>query len=413
MLTVKINALAYGGAGVGQIQAGRQDLIGKICFVKFAVPGEIVEVELVDESGSYVNARLVNILEPSKERVKPECPYFGVCGGCDLQHMSIQAQREAKRLMVETMLSQKLKLQLPSPVTLLAPQLPAFRYRKRIGLHVAPSGEIGFYRSSSGDVVDIQNCIIADERINACLGQIRGVSEQIKDSIAAIEIECEETTNLLFEIREGLALSDKVRNIVSQLSPNVVVSAGRKVLYSQINSLPSQANELAIGHFSQVNNEGNSHLINEVLNELQTDTITEFYAGAGNFSVPLARRGSAVTAIEADALLVEQGKQRAEKAGLGDKLQFVHRSAEKYAKSKQLCSGVLLDPPRSGAREVVTRINPKVSSQVVYVSCNLPTLARDLKVLCEAGFMIRRVAILDMFPQTHHIEIIVSLQSAT
>ncbi|MBX7144276.1 MAG: hypothetical protein K1X79_07475 [Oligoflexia bacterium] len=412
MLQVKIRALAYGGAGVGQVVAGPDAMLGKVCFVKFAAPGELVEAQALEETRSFVTASLTRVIEPSPERRTARCKYFGVCGGCDLQHLNIAGQREAKRNMIESMLTQQGKLSLPSKVILLAPELPEFGYRTRIGLHLAPDGRLGFYRTASGEVVDIEQCPIAHDSINATLTKLRAHIGALTSTVGGIEIEGGSPPRIRINLLEGAQIDSNTIEPLRSLSSDLVIYSNGQVVFAQVNNTEVSENELAVGHFSQVNEAGNNCLVSEVLAQLQGTHVTEFYAGAGNFSLALARRGTHVTAIEADDVLINLGNRLAQTSGLSSLVRFVRSSAEKFAKRGQLNKHVLLDPPRSGAKGVVEYFDPQLTTDIVYVSCNLPSLTRDLKYLCGAGYSLCRIAAIDMFPQTHHVEIVATLRAS-
>jgi 23S rRNA (uracil1939-C5)-methyltransferase len=163
--------------------------------------------------------------------------------------------------------------------------------------------------------------------------------------------------------------------------------------------------EFPSGHFSQVNEEGNAELRAAVVERVSNREVLELYAGAGNFSLALAQRGHTVTAVEADAELVRYGKREALSHGLAESLNFQHSSCEKFMKSAHvLPKTLLLDPPRGGAKAALERIAARGVEEVVYVSCNLPTLARDLGLLAAQGFEVQEVLVIDMFAQTHHVE---------
>jgi 23S rRNA (uracil1939-C5)-methyltransferase len=185
--------------------------------------------------------------------------------------------------------------------------------------------------------------------------------------------------------------------------PNLQVNFRHKPVYR-----PTAKAEGAppVGHFSQNNALANEAMLNEICRLVRDESVTDLYAGAGNISLPLARAGHTVTAVEVDPHLVEFGKQRAKAAGVGERLSFVTTSCEKWIESGAPARTVVLDPPRGGAFEVAQRLDPANTQTLVYVSCYPPTFARDAQALIERGYVLENVQMLDMFPQTYHAELV-------
>ena len=171
---------------------------------------------------------------------------------------------------------------------------------------------------------------------------------------------------------------------------------------------------LAVGHFSQVNEAGNAVLQTLVKSCFTSgEDILDLYAGAGNFSFPLAEMGCKVRAVEVDPVLVKNGKQIAAGLALSGSIEFFESSCERYVTREKIPPAVLLDPPRAGAKGVVVNLDPKRTRKIVYVSCNLPSLSRDLGILVEKGYVLERVSVVDMFSQTHHVETVSILRADT
>ena len=404
----RLTALTYGDACIGEVTEG--DSAGLKIFVPGTVPGELVDAQIVEQHERYARGALTSIIEPSPERVTPPCPYFGQCGGCSHQHIEIARQRTEKCRMVEQMLDRQFGIKPRDGVLLAGGDLPAYGYRRRILLHVSPQGEIGFYRSGTRDVVAIERCLLASDALNRVYQWVR----------TQRDLPWEHCSTLILE-EQGPELHAVVRIREERPKDTSIREAFRSRLRTHFQSVLIKHLEIrekdeevmgdgvtTAGHFSQVNDAGNTVLRELVMRHTPGDEVVELYAGAGNFSLPLARAGKRVEAVEVDPKLVEAGTQRALAESLAERLHFHRMSAEQYVKRDRLAATVVLDPPRSGARPVAERLARKNDvRRCVYVSCSLPTLGRDLQILAtKGGFGVERVYVVDMFPQTYHVELV-------
>lgn len=407
LIQIKVGGLAFGGAFVADIVSGPETLARKKVFIRDVGPQEIVEARIITEEKNLYHAVAERIVQSSADRVTPPCPYFGVCGGCDLQHLRIGTQREAKRLMVERTLQFQGRLSAREGVQIIGPQLPEYNYRRRVSLHLGTSGELGFYRRNSGDIVDIHACLLATKPLNEALDLFRPLASSLCSCVGGVSLEeSDGEVYVLLKLRESAAFPLPSWNSIKSSFSNLVVERKGRVLYSQYAFQEEAVPRHPAGHFSQVNSEANDILISAVVNSISDSTITELYAGAGNFSIPLAKRNFRVTAVEADEALVKQGIRNATQYANEGLINFVHATCEQYLRGHEAAATVLLDPPRSGIKDILQHFSKPHIRTVIYVSCNLPTLVRDLKVLSEVGFELERVQALDMFSQTHHVETI-------
>lgn len=413
-LLVRIGGLAHGGAFVSSVADAPPSTSHKKVFVRNVAPGELARVRVVAEEKNLLRAELIEVTEPSTERITPPCPYFGSCGGCDLQHLALTAQREAKRSMVEHMLKFQAKLSAQEGVQLTGAQLPGFHYRRRVTFHLSPDAQIGFYRAGSGEVVDLEQCMLASAPINEALHTLRPVLTSIANSVGAIAIEEEQgAVYYLFKLRDEAKFTPGEFASSRSTCSNLTIEQRGSTLFSQRSFREEQSPSYPAGHFSQVNAAANDILVATVVKELAGRAVTELYAGAGNFSIPLAQSGAHVDAIEADEALVTRGAELASEAGVNDRVTFQHTTCEKFLRRNELGGAVLLDPPRSGMKNLLPHFSAAKQNKVVYVSCGLPTLVRDLRALVEAGFTLQRVMVLDMFAQTHHVETVSVLTGRT
>lgn len=364
--TLTIDALAFGGEGVGRSE-------GKVVFVPWAVPGDRVKVRILSDHGKYERAEVLEILEPSPDRVEPPCPVFGRCGGCQWQNMNYAAQLRWKQEILGETLRRVGRV---NDLNLL-PILPApnpWNYRRRIQLKVDESGRIGFHGFKSHQVVDFEDCKIADPVLNRKLADLRnGIDAQ--RPVAGFELSLNGSANA--------------------------------------HVLPEEKHEKV---FSQVNAEQNKKLIETVLQfsfgnaEMaftKKKTIVELYAGSGNFSFPLAEKAGGIFCVEESREAVHRAEREAQNRSVTN-MAWIAGSAEwglkKIYRNKIAPDVLVLDPPRRGAKEIIDLvcvIRPRV---VVYVSCDPVTLARDLSLLLRRHYRLEEVQPIDMFPQTYHIE---------
>lgn len=335
-------------------------------FVEGLIPEETAFIHQIDN-----NWQIDEIIQTSTERVNPPCPYFNDCGGCKLQFMNIAAQRKYKFEFVKHTIQNYFKLEFQEYIDY-SKDLPAYHYRERVNFH-RRNKKLGFFQPKSNELVEIKECKLLKEKIN----------------------------NHLKEKNYYQDLNKNIEGVVLQLVDNQVLETFK----TKNNQLLPQSN-FPVGHFFQVNAEGNKKLQEIILKETSDTNITEFYAGAGNFSFLLAKKGISVIAIEADRKLVDF----ANKQNIAN-LRMICSTTEKYIKSNKPTGGILLDPPRSGAKALSEALHPASNPRIVYVSCNISTLGRDLKIISNKDYKLTKLYFIDMFPQTHHTECVAILDA--
>lgn len=425
-LLVQLDGLAYGGSAVGSVISGPPESVGKRAFVRGGIPGELVTINVLKEEPRLIEAEVGTVMTPTQHRVDAPCSYFGRCGGCDYQHIALPFQREEKRRMVEVTLQRQARVVSRTGVELVGSELPGYQYRRRVALHVDRGGKVGFFARGGQSVVDIDRCLLAEEPLSREVMRIRPLLQSAAEVIGGVVIERphepgaleHDAIYVVAKLRDtSLSSSQKLEKLpgigaLQRDIPLLTILSGERIVWRaprHLTALSGSETLFPAGHFSQVNRFGNAILLERVYQAVQTTHLTDLYAGAGNLSLPLARRGISVEAVEVDAQLVTFGNHLAEESGISGNVRFHAISCEDYVKIKPLTECVLLDPPRAGAKEVVKHFSPELVRRVVYVSCNLPTLGRDLQALLQRGFAVERVDVLDMFPQTHHVETITTL----
>lgn len=424
-IKVNIREIAVGGAGVGEVCEGDPSLLGITAFVPFAARGETVVAKLLQRKERYVTGELLSLVRPSEDRVEPTCEYFAKCGGCDLQHISYSAQLAGKLAMIEGALrSQRIdevnlaKLQGFDPS-------PPFKYRRRVTLHIDSTGRVGFYRAKSRSVVGVDECSIADRSINQIIGQLPGFAKLVAGKVSTLILESDRDGVVALakapyklsqsEIREVTSAGRQVFDDLTIVSGNSEVGGyGRKIVGIELNHLGSQKLSVPVGEFSQVNKLVNIDLVSYVLqmasasrDHLREMLVEDLYSGAGNFSIPLAKLGAQVVAVEANERLSSFCASNAQAHGVERHVETVGSSVEKYLKqadTDRQVDLVVADPPRSGLSQLVKKLG--YASRLILVSCQLPSFVRDLRLLLEDGWILEEIKPFDMFAQTSHVEIV-------
>ena len=374
-------------------------------FVRRVISGEQIRARITATAKNFRRGELLEIVDASPSRTVPVCEHFGECGGCDLQHIEINAQRQLKLRAVRHTLERKLKGVQPE-ITLYDGKLSAYHYRARLKLHVDESGRIGFYRLGGKEIVEIKSCAVATENVNTILPPLREFKGEIGACFSRIYVDaCEERPSCAFVRRSSAVAKSQVEGVLARLRERY------PAIRWALRSSGGGGEGYPEGYFFQANLQGNEVLQQAVLKSVSNTEVVELYAGAGNFSIPLAENGCSVTAVELNRQLVRHGEKLLRQSGCGHAVQFVCGDAERFLSEFDgagLGSAVtlLLDPPRTGAHKVVQQLQPGFFTEVVYVSCSLPTFVRDAAVIVENGYLLKNVLVLDMFPQTHHIELI-------
>ncbi len=408
---VRITGIAVGGRGVGRID-------GKVVFVPYTAPGDEALIEITSEKKGFSEGRLLKLLEVSHLRVNPACKYFGKCGGCSIQHISYPAQVEWKdRIFRETIerIGKTGPLLCDRPV----PSPKEFGYRARARFH-ADGPMLGFYGAGSRRVVDIEECPALEPALNAALSGIRGAfrasgtdASALKDFEIAAGNDGKAAASFNFRRippkRLTRALGDEAGLKGFELNGALKGSVGDVALNYAASGIKF---EFRTGVFCQANLRQNESLINKVLDYCALAgqaRVIDLFSGAGNITLPLAREAREITGVESNGEAVRLAIKNASFNAVTsarfvkeDAAVWLGRNIKALEKERPLV--VILDPPRSGAPEAARLLSALKPQKIIYISCDPPTLARDISVLTASGYMLLRTAILDMFPQTFHIE---------
>ncbi len=398
MFEIRLTNLVYGGECIGRLADGRA------VFVPYGLPGELVAIELVEEKKRFARGQIVEIIQPSPERIGPRCAHFGECGGCHYQHMPYERQLKAKREVLADQLRRIAGVEHP-PVEEMLPSPLAWNYRNTVQFHLSETGRLGYQRWGGREVVAIRECHLPEEPLNGLWPQIDfeplpGL-ERIELRLGADEdvLMALETSGLdLPEFEVEQPLSAVLRSPAGQ-----IVLAGDDSLVMEVLGRPFK---VSAGSFFQVNTAQAGAMVTTLVEWLpltgQT-TLLDVYCGVGLFSAFLAPRVGRCIGIEASESACADYAANLDEF---DNVElYVGAAGEILPALPQRAEVVILDPPRSGveipALDALTAMRPEV---IAYVSCDPAMLARDAARLLEAGYRLERVKPIDMFPQTYHIE---------
>jgi 23S rRNA (uracil1939-C5)-methyltransferase len=374
---------------------------GRVALAPYVLPGERVRLHSVREKPGLVHAMPVEILEPSASRVAPECPYFGRCGGCHYQHASYEAQLEAKRAILVEELWRQAKIRVNPEIPTLAGK--PWGYRNRVQLHIE-GGRLGYREAASHKLCAIDRCPIASPRVNAT---IAALNKMLKDRrwpqfVRSIEIFTDEERVQLNVVETGRPVARHFFDWCAEAIPRLVPGP-----------LDYRGEFRVSGNsFFQVNRFLLDALVEAALEDAEGETAVDLYAGVGLFTLPLARRFRHVAAVESGAGAVRDLRWNAERVGLTN-VRAEQQPAEKFlAPLGRAPDFVLLDPPRTGlGPEMVAQLIRLRPRRVTIVACDPVTLARDLAGLTGGGFRIEGLTMVDLFPQTFHLETVMRLGS--
>ncbi|NMC63598.1 MAG: class I SAM-dependent RNA methyltransferase [SAR324 cluster bacterium] len=410
ILKLRVQNISPGGAFSSEVCEGPGDLIGMKAFVRYVAPGELVHAKVIRKKKTYLDALLIDLVEASPERISPRCHLFGHCGGCDLQHLPISSQRHYKKKMIEDFLAIQGGSSEKVDVGLIDATLPDYSYRRRVTFHIDKKSTIGYYQQNSHDIIQTLQCPIATKPLNNAISLLHELPFTKPGSIHSISIEeAAEVVCLVFRMNEPvLPFPDHSIASLEEMNYGLQIEYNNQIVYRSAKLPPF----VALAHFSQVNEMANEAMVSYVCSLVESREVCDLYAGSGNFALPLARKGCKVEAVELDQLLVGVGKRLAKQEGLDKLVRFHQQKCEDFAPNLPSGYTVILDPPREGAYHVIKYCRPERSPRIIYVSCSLPELIRDLEILRRSGYKLLTTTFIDMFPQTHHVETVNLLEAS-
>lgn len=427
-----IDRLSHDGRGIAILD-------GKTLFIDGALTGEKVTARLVEDHPRFIDARIDQLLSTSPERVEPPCPHYANCGGCQLQHMQPAAQLAMKQ---QSLLEQLQRWGGVAPKRVL-PAISAgdtgYRSRARLGVWYEADGSVslGFRQQYSNAITHVNQCMVLVPELNTLLAPLHDWLTNLRAAKAVTHIELvkgQQQTAIILRHTKKLAEVDLVglTQLAEQQACNVWLEPNGNLGLTDLKGeecdprLVYQLESLELAFhpqdFTQVNPEVNQQMVAQALALLALkpdDRVLDLFCGIGNFTLPISRHCAEVIGIEAVESMVLRGRENTERLGItnakfiaANLADMTHTQLQRLggANKEQEITAILLDPPRDGAKDIITSIQRWVAGKqlspkrIVYVSCNPATLARDSALLAEAGYQLDAVGVLDMFPHTSHVE---------
>lgn len=420
-----IESMAHDGRGVAHIN-------GKAVFIQGALPGEEVVFRYHMQRKNFDEGQVIDVLSASAARVEPRCDHFNICGGCSLQHMSSEAQLKAKQQVLLDNLKHIGGLQVQTVLPVLRGPVWGYRRKARLGAKYVIKKEamlVGFREKRSGLLADLTRCEVLHPSVGTILPELRTLLAglDIYDQIPQLEVAVgDDSTALVFRHLAELSSGDQtvLRDFGETHNVQIYLQPGGPESITAL--LPAQGQERpALSYrlekyqvelffsptdFTQVNAEINRQMVDRVIELLDPqpdEHVLDLFCGLGNFTLPLARYAQQVTGVEGEAKLVQRARDNA----LHNSINNVDFHAADLAKdfsgmpwTTQRFDKILLDPPRTGALEMVRQLPMFGAARIVYVSCNPATLARDAQELVRLGYTLISAGVMDMFPHTAHVE---------
>ncbi len=426
-MEITIEKLIYGGEGLAHHD-------GSTVFVPFVLPAERVTAAPVEQKKKFIRARVERLLEPSPDRASARCPHFGVCGGCDYQHIPYDAQLKYKTEILRETLRRIGRVEWPDEITTHAS--PPWAYRNRAQWKVRPLGEdgaggmgVGYFRANSTALCAVEDCAILSPlllktllalRTGAAAGVLPRELREIEAFAGGDDSKLLVTANFAGFPPRAQELVDKLRGILPEIESLLFHDPTRERMELDgpgFVECEAAGSTYRVGHFSffQVNRFLATELASVVAQDESDGRLAfDLFAGVGLFSVPLAKRFARVIAVESNPAAARdlEANTSGRVARSGRVIEVRSADVEQFlAKLKEKPELVVLDPPRAGLTPGIVKHLARISPALItYVSCDPPTLARDLAAFAKAGYEISNIHLFDLFPQTFHMETVVGLR---
>ena len=431
-LELKIEKMIYGGDGLARMPADKTGR-SKTVFIPFVLDGEQVSATVVEQKSGFDRAEAARIVTASPHRVEPQCPYFYRCGGCHYQHSDYEHQLAIKAGILRETLQRTARINFPGEIRIHAS--PPWNYRNRTRMHVQmPEFALGYYKANSRTLLPVDQCPISSPLINRAIKEVWALGRQGLFPATTREIEFfanSEDTELLLEVystyepetstQDELAhFAEAIAQAMPEVKGTCAFATGSSLFpwdsaawshgETNLRYLTAFGSyRVQAGSFFQTNRFLADKLVDIVAQGVGGDLALDLYAGTGLFAVPLAKSFERVIAVEsspasfADLQINAPANVEPEKLTTEEFLRKHHAALKPEL--------VVLDPPRAGLDEKVTAMLARMApDRITYVSCDPATLARDLRVLLDHGYAVVEVHLVDLFPQTYHLESVIKLK---
>ena len=415
--TLNVERLVARGLGLARLKDGR------VALIRGAFPGDTLRPLRWRAHRSHIEISDFKLEIPAPARRRSPCPYAARCGGCDLMPLELGAQRAAKRQLLEDVLRRTAKLEPRTlPVVWRQPG-ESTHYRSRIRVHLSRDGQLGFYSPASHQLVDVERCLVATETVNTWLSRLRQLLARHPrwfEPVLELELRALAARPELTLYPRPAATPRQLRTTLLNLREALADAAvawtsdtgSGDVAFPQPVWLTDSVHAyLAPGAFSQVNWEVNRAIIMELLagvTERKIRTFADLYCGAGNFALPLLAQGMAGRGVESNPVAVALANQAAAAQGLHGRfeVQRAEQALASWADRGDSFDLIIIDPPRAGLGSMVTTLASIAHGYLFICACDPVPFARDLRQLLDLGFTLQRLFVYEMFPQTHHFEVV-------
>jgi len=435
-MQLTIEKLVYGGDGLARLPADASGK-GKAAFIPYVLAGEEISATLIEQKPGFARGHLDAVIRPSAERVSPPCPHFGSCGGCHYQHATYPEQLRIKTEILRENLRRLARLELEVEIQVHASQPWNYRNRTRIALRHEPAFELGYRRMGSEQILAVEKCPIVSPLLQRAMTALwtLGRNGQVPVCLQEVElfVNADDSKLLLslFRVVEISKLEADLESFVARFQSDLpqletVALFAERQYHHQGEELQDEKPGILAGrgfhtytvsgHSYQVSAgaffQSNRYLI-PVLAEIVTqgrkgNVVLDLYSGGGLFSLPLAAQFQSVVAVESSPASFRDLRRN-----LPPNAKAVRSTAQIYlqnAGKKLRPDLIVVDPPRAGLGVRVSRLLPELRApRITYVSCDPATLARDLAVLIAGGYRVEETHLLDLFPQTYHLETVMHL----
>jgi len=384
VIELHIEKLVYGGDGLAREN-------GQVVLTPFVLPGETVQADVTRAKNDLARGKLLHVVSPSTQRIEPQCPYFTHCGGCHYQHANYEYQLEQKKAILLEVLRRTGGIEYTGEIAVIAAE--PWQYRNRVQLHIA-DGKIGYFEGGSHALVAIDHCPVASPKLNECIAVLAREAAQIRPFEATLELFTNEDT-VQFNLRDR--------------APQPFIALLRTLGVSTL--IDYGGLRVSRDTFFQVNRFLTDKLVEAALGGSGGRWAMDLYAGAGLFTLPLARAFERVTAVDDSASASRDLEHNASAAGIMN-LQTRQATVDAHLLGVTEAPDLIVaDPPRTGIGRLGVKELVRIQTrELTIVSCDPATLARDLKGLISAGYKIGELMLMDLFPQTAHFETVAKLR---
>ena len=386
---------------------------GKVIFVENALPNELVEIKILKEKKNYIEAESIKIENLSKDRCNPNCKYFNNCGGCNLLHMNYESTLNFKENKIKEIIAKFLKEDIK--INKIIPTIELFNYRNKATFHVKK--QVGYYKKNSNEIINIDNCNLVDNSINKILKTIKEINLNNIYEIIIRKSKYIDNSMIIIKVNKDINEKEMIDKLNS-VATSIIIYQNKKykTIYGP-NYILEQMNEfkfkISEDSFFQVNTKTAISLYEkavEYIKPKENENILDLYCGTGTIGIFLSKKAKKVTGIEINASAINNAIENSKINNINN-IEFICKDSSKAVlELKEQFDKIVVDPPRAGLdSNTIKFLKESKAKEIVYVSCDPVTLARDLNLLKE-NYNIKEITPVDMFPYTHHVETVSLLE---